>query len=819
MFALPHLLGIVQSERRLEFGHVPDNWWAVLELAALGGLCGWVVHTYRAEARAGSMMTRRMLLAGLRCGVMLLLAAIWLQPVWATYLREHIESHTLVLVDDSASVDIKDQYPGPEERSRLTEFFRALGRTDGPPGSCDRAGLIEMILKGGDSAFLRELTHRNRVKLYTFSDQTTEVATLAATRDGDADDAERLNDLKLDPAHRGAATDVGRALRESVDSVDGAIAGIVVISDGGFNQGESAEVLAQFARARGIAVHAIGVGDPAPARNIRVLELTAPVSAFIRDPFEISARIETTGLEGGPVDLELAARSAGGDAEPTVVARETIVVPQGAATIPVSFTQQGVRAGRFLYRLTALSSASEPIMVDNSAAVYVNVLDNKMRVLLVSGGPTWTYRFLSRLLQRDSTFDVSCWLQSADRNAVRDGDTVIDHLPETAAELFAYDVIVLLDPDPAQFPIGWADLVNRHVTRHGAGLLYCAGRKHTSAFFRNAELDELLKLLPVIADPEADLILNEIGYYQRQSLPVELPHGAVDQPLLAGGGQEVDGDDLWRQLARVHWHYPVKHEKAAATVLIRHCHPRMQNSYGGHVLLAVHYVGAGRATWMGFDAAWRWRRYREEIFNSFWVQNIRYLAEGRLLGGQPRGRIQTDRESYHLGDTMEFTARLTDGAYQPLAWPDVQMSIDVQGGADATQEVVLRADPARPGWFWGRCVARQNGRHVATIRLADEPGRPEVVISHEVDVRTSNLEFLKAELDRRQLITLAGQSAGGAYYELDQALTVPKMIPDRHETTITPGAIRPLWDNGWMLTLLVGSLCIEWALRKRWKLL
>ena len=78
------------------------------------------------------------------------------------------------------------------------------------------------------------------------------------------------------------------------------------------------------------------------------------------------------------------------------------------------------------------------------------------------------------LLQRDATVDLSCWLQSADVNAVRDGDVVIDHLPLTAEELFGYDVIMLMDPDQGDLDEDWCRLVDKFVSQYGGGLLYVA---------------------------------------------------------------------------------------------------------------------------------------------------------------------------------------------------------------------------------------------------------------------------------------------------------------------------------------------------------
>ncbi|MCH8912251.1 MAG: VWA domain-containing protein [Planctomycetes bacterium] len=839
-YALPTLFAQVNVERRFELTRLPENWTAVLGLALLAGLCWWVVRTYRVEARAGSTMARRMFLAGLRCVVVLLLALIWLEPVLATYLHQRFESYTLVLIDGSSSIQIADHYLDAEEKQVLEDFFEQVGGDEVPPGPYPRADLVELILKGNNGSFLKDLTRNNKVKLYTFADRTVRIATLKTNRTEHPDDDEEalaVEALDIQLNHSGSATDLGQTLRQAVDSLNGAPAAVVVISDGGFNQGESAEVLGDFAQARDIPIYTIGVGEAAPPRNCRVAELVAPPNAFINDPFEISTRIDTVGLTGEVITVELLTKQAGAAGEPMLVESKTIRTVPGVTRYPLSFAYRGERAGRSVFTVRATAGVAEPITSDNQSQTYVNILDNKMKVLLVASGPSWTYRFLARLLERDETFDVACWLQSADRTAVRDGNTVIDHLPDSAAELFDYDVIVLLDPDARSLPDGWAELVDTHVTRNGAGLMYCAARGHTPTFFHTPSAEPLVRLLPVVPHPEADFIINEIGYYQRQAQPIEFARGALDHAMFSGrlaGVETTRSGEMWKQLGRVFWHYPVRHEKAAATVLLRHGHPRMRNSAGGHVLLATQFVGAGRTTFLGFDGTWRWRRYGENLFDQFWVQNIRQLAEGRLSPDTARGQIQTDRTRYSAREPIVFRARLSNADYQPLDVPSVSLEIVIdradiraQSASDgsniAPTQITLRSDPNRIGWYKGQFVPPQPApvpaRYIASIRLPGAPGEEDAILTHEIEVRESDREILKPQMDRKQLVTLARRSAGGAYSEINEAFALPERIPDRHETTTTRGNAEPLWDTGWMLAGLVGLLSLEWALRKRWHLL
>ncbi len=813
-------LAEVRVEDRLELSNLPEHWLAVLGLATVLGVCWWVIRTYRRESRAGASSGGRLFLAALRCTVVGALALIWLQPVRVRYLHHHVESATLVLVDGSASMQIRDDYRQPQERRQVDDLLRQTGAAEPPGGPIARDQLVRAVLQGNEAAFLRGLQRRNRTTVYQFAEAPIELMTLPATRPGSAGSGAST---AIEPAavalqFTGRRTDLGATLRSAVTALDSApLAGVVLLSDGGINHGESVAVLAEFARAQNIPIHAIGIGEAAPPRNLRVAELEAPAHVFIRDPFQIRTRVESREMSGEAMTVTFSMRALDQASGTQTLKQETRVINGSPEDTVLMIDHQVRTPGRYACRVQIDSQVSEPIQSDNQREVFINVLDDQLRVLLVAGGPSWLYRYVSRLFQRDETVDISCWLQSADRTAVRDGDTVIDHLPATAQELADYDVIVLLDPDPRQLPADWATVLDHQVTRNGCGVLYCAGRKYTARLFRDPDSAALIDLLPVVPDPEADLILNEIGYYQTHSVPIEFPDRAWDNPILASGHAADVSSDIWQQIGRLYWHYPVKHEKPAATVLMRHGHPRMRNAHGGHVLLAMQYVGAGRTTYLAFDSTWRWRRYDEALFNQFWIQNVRYLAEGRLLGSAPRGRLESDRDTYEPGDTILFKARLTDANYEPLELAAVTLETQLDGDPATAARIELGRDPLRIGWYRGQLATRRPGRLQAILRLAD--GDAAATLQHEVSIVEPDRELRAPQMDRDRLVTLAERSDGGRYYNIHEAFSVLDAIPDRHETRVDRQTPRPIWDTPWVLAALVGLLGTEWALRKKWQLL
>lgn len=839
----PILAQVAREEFRYvtELRQVPEGWVAVGGLVILGLLLWAVVYMYRHEGRVGASARVRLLLGGIRCLILLVLAAILLEPVRVKILRRWIDSYTIVLVDNSSSMGLADNYRDAETSSGVREL---MGASD----SVRRADIVHRVLRRDQNAFLRNLADNNRLKVYTFSDEADLQAIVRTNREQQAvrpdpgsargadvgpggaapsgadnaappgdgpigSPATTLNaaELGLELNTAGPATNLERAFRRAVESLGGApIAGVVLITDGGINQGADAEEVARLARERRVPFHVIGVGDPSPPRNIRVVEIFAPENVFQTDPFGVTANLVAEGISGEPITVELRQRDASTGSEKIVESR-SILVGAGGAIEPVQFECKPEGVGRFMYTVAVTPLADETVVEDNSRQAAVSVIDSKTRVLIVAGGPNWNYSYVTNLLVRDETFDVSCWLQSADYGAVRDGDTIIDHLPATAEELFEYDVVLLIDPDPRELNEDWARLVDRLVSDQGGGMLYMAARPHGPDFLRDAGLKALHDLLPVIFDPEAELILNQVGHYQLSGADLEVPDSAVDHPILRMGDDAAAGRVLWNDVGDVYWHMPVLREKPVASVLMRHGNPRMRNSYGAHVLGAVQYVGAGRSGFLGFDSMWRWRRLGPPLYDRFWIQLIRYLAESKRMGGSNRATLVVENEQPSLGEAVVVSARMLDASFSPLR-RDVVAARFVTDGERG--EITLTSRPDRPGWFEGRFIPDRIGTYRITLPIpAAKPGDPQE-IGKDLVVSRPNLELLRPQMNRPALTVLAEQSHGGRLWPVNEAAQLPAAIPDLHEEI--PIRSRPvtLWDNWMVLAGLVFLMSLEWGVRK-----
>ncbi|MBX3395064.1 MAG: hypothetical protein KF841_06815 [Phycisphaerae bacterium] len=833
----------VSSESRIELAR-----WSADNALLIGGILSalaiyavwWM---YRREARGTLSKGMRWSLAAARVIVLLMLGLIGLEPVIVRYEHRRIDAQTIVLIDDSASMSLHDSYRNDADARRVVRVVGEIA-DDG----ILRSAVGERLLTSGSRGLLRLLAAENSVKLFSFGDSLTyrgEIRRATAQPDGgDAAAGSRRESLtsgalKLTAAE--PATDVGAAIRGAVDACAGApIAGIVLLTDGRFNHGEWTGNVGRFLAGRDIPLYAVGIGDPAEPVNARVVQIAAARSAFKNDPFDVTVRVDARGVNDQQIRLELFEQLDGKSRE--LVETRTLVPGADGKFAPAVFERKVKDPGtvRYIARIEPL--AYESVTSDNERELSpaVRILDDQMRVLLIAGSPSYDYRFLSRMFERDPTVNLSSWLQSADSKAVRDGNSVITQLPETPEELNLYDAIIMMDCDPTEFGPTWGSLVAAYVSDYGGGLLYAAGNKFTGRFLKNENLRSLIETLPVAVDPEAELVINELGHYQSRAWPILIPDDAIGDPILRQSDSPLETRSIWSSLGQVYWHYPVRREKSVARVLMRHSNPRMANAFGQHVLFATQYVGTGRTAWLGINSTWRWRRANERHFNRFWIQTLRFLVEGKLLGGRARGQLLTTKEEFEQGETVVVTLRALDEQFKPLLVPELELEVSaassrtttpeserVNGAADSSltsRTIELSPIVGREGFYEGRFAADSVGMHRLAVKLPGSIGGAasdaDRTIEREITVSPSDIELRETALDRsaiQELVSAVGGRSG--FYEVDETGSLPKLLPDMGRTFTVRGRPRPLWDNSTVMSVLVGLLLVEWALRKKARLL
>jgi hypothetical protein len=801
--------------------HAPQSWGVFVLLAVAVGVIWGVGALYRREQTECPRRIKTVL-AGLRIAVLVLLLVVWLGPALAVSTQRTLEPYVVMLVDESLSMSLADRYTDDAAAQAVAEVMGtdvATVRTQ----ELTRAQVIERLLAREDAALVRGLAAKGKLRVMSFAGSVKERRVIGAappeegegetSPDGVAAVLEALP--PLEPV--GASTNMAQAIREAMRSVSGEpLAAVVVISDGQNTEGDDPRGAAESAASENVPIFTVGVGDPSPAQNLRVAEVWAPDSVFRDDPFVVQAQLRAEGMAAAMVEVTLVGRKVSSDGAlgpEAVWATQTATV--GEADTRVSFEHKPTEAGDYVVTVRITPQENELLESDNARSTAVKVLSDQARVLLIAGSPSWEYRMVSTLLKRDKTTDISCFLQSMDQDMRQEGNTVIDRLPRTAEDLFKYDLVIFMDADPSGFDELWIELIQRFCNEHAGGVMWMAGPQYTQQFLTGFRTRQMADLLPVRVGELGAVDVESLLGTHTQGWPLKITAEGADHAMLRLDKDAAINRQMWEAMPAVYWTFPVRQARPGAQVLIEHSDPRLNRREGPRPLLVAGQVGPGRTVYMGFEGTWRWRKLGEKYFDRFWIQAVRYLAEGRLLGARKRGRIGTDRDVYAVGSRVAINARLFDAAFGPLTEPSVTATVKGPGGQMRTVE--LGAVPNQPGDYQGSVIATQVGLNEIAVILSD-PSAGSVQVARQVTVEVPRVEFADPRLNVALLSDLADRT-GGRYFTVAEAVGLPAAVDAPAETIIIRGRPIELWDTNRLLILLVVLLTAEWALRKRFKLL
>ena len=115
-------------------------------------------------------------------------------------------------------------------------------------------------------------------------------------------------------------------------------------------------------------------------------------------------------------------------------------------------------------------------------------------MLLADSSPRWEFRYLKTLFERDPTVSLKSVLQEADIEYAAEDKTALAHFPLNREELFAYDVLILGDLNPALLGTSTMELIRSFVRDSGGGVPMIAGTSFNPLAYRGTPLESLVPL-------------------------------------------------------------------------------------------------------------------------------------------------------------------------------------------------------------------------------------------------------------------------------------------------------------------------------------
>ncbi|MGH7139448.1 MAG: VWA domain-containing protein, partial [Pirellulales bacterium] len=664
--------------------------WTTLVFVLLAAV--WVLFWYYRESGPARRLYR-WLLAGLRLALVSLL--LMMLAGYVLSLSRTGLAYVVVLLDDSASMGTIDRYEDEKLRKAVAAHLKQTDAKDGT-----RLNLGKSLLLENNAALLKELGRRYKLKLYF-------VSSTARLQSGDADGLVRAV-REVDAL--GDNTRLGEAIEAVIDDLRGnPPSALLLFSDGINTAGAGLVEAAAYARRKGVPLFTVALGSETPVRDVELTDLLVDEVVFVDDVVNFEFKVSASGLDGKQAKAVLRQKDGS-----TPLAETTITLGKDGETERGRLTYRPTQVGEYDYVVEIERMGDENLMENNRLQRHVSVRKEQVRVLMVQAYPSYEFRYLKHLLERDTTVKLQTVLQEADPEYAQSDETALTVFPVRREELFEYDVLIFGDVNPAFLSGTALANIRAFVEEKGGGAVFLCGPLYTPMAFRDTPLAELLPIdFETSTGVDPGTIVNE-------PFQVQPTEAGLLAPTMQLGESLAETVSIWQSLPQLYWLFEAPALKPAARVWAEH--PVRATADGRHLpVIVMHYAGPGKVVMHATDETWRWRfRVGDVYFARYWVQTLRYLSRSKLLGKDRSAELATDRREYRRGENVRLRVRFFDEGQAPTE--DDGVTLIVGREQSQQEQLTLMRNATNRGVFEGVLVRPSEGAYHAAVAAPTLPG-------------------------------------------------------------------------------------------------
>ena len=563
---------------------------------------------------------------------------------------------------------------------------------------------------------------------------------------------------------------------------------LVLISDGRSTDQQQLEAAARHLRDRDIALYILACGSSAVKPELNIAEVIGnrDIARGERQPFTLS--IDSRGLIGEDIKINVTNGSGEvlnqstytigniGDGNEKDLSAQLI---NSESSIDVILHSEGDETLHF--------NLEGPNGLRSSISIQVHVSERKLRVLMLAHHPRYEMRYLRNALDRDATVEIHSYL--ADGRWRRWGADRFGpgNLPLQSSELKEYDAVIIGDINATALHLPAQENLVRAVRQYGLGLIWLPGERGAIAEFRNSTLG---KLIPATL-PDASSIQQ--GYLK----------GMLHQANVTELGRQYlkSGKIEWADLPDLIGNCPIDEKLKKGSQVLMHGTDDIP-------LIISRQYGSGRATLIAIDDTWRWRKNVGDFYlHRFHSSLLRFTSSGRQLHRKPWQILNTPSRA-RLGEAVQITVAPTGPLGEEVNLADsITLRLD-----HGDEHNIVRLHRDISGQSYGLSTsfftAGTYTMSIADGLLSDE------VRNSELTILNATAENADPRIDNDALTNLA-EATGGKIFS--DPVELAQAIPDRQRRR-SERRVEAVWDSMWLLIIAISVFCVEWAIRRHFRL-
>jgi hypothetical protein len=412
---------------------------------------------------------------------------------------------------------------------------------------------------------------------------------------------------------------------------------------------------------------------------------------------------------------------------------------------------------------------------------FINVLSNKIKVLLLSGSPSSDLAIMKTVLQEDPNLSVNSLTYIAP------GKTIESAAKEKLID--SADIFFMIGFPSKEVP---DDIIKRVLARNKPFL------------FTLTDAVDLNKLKYFQND--LSFTITRTGQAFNEVQPI-ITQDQAKNPLLQNNSQ--NNLNAWNNLPPVlQLNYQIT-AKPESEIIAR---IKVNNVPLNSPLILTKRIGTKRSITILAKDIWRWKLETApkelDLFDRFISGTVKWLNSSE---DQKQVRIKTIKKIYALGEEVEFSGEVYDESFNPIS--DADVSVNIIGG---DQKSEIRLNAVGSGLYEGKFHSNKSGDYSFT-GSADRGGKKIGTDAGRFNVGEIDVEMAEPRMNYEFLSGIA-RPTGGQFFNYDNYSglfdQLNKINSESSKEKITVSEIN-LWSDEWLLAITILVFSIEWFIRKR----
>ncbi|WP_018343445.1 hypothetical protein [Cytophaga aurantiaca] len=530
------------------------------------------------------------------------------------------------------------------------------------------------------------------------------------------------------------------------------IAASILLSDGIYNVGMNPSITPSAAP-----IYTIGIGDTTDKKDVRLVSAIHNKLAFKGNTFPILAELAQKGYNGIAATVQLKQKG-------KVLASQKITFSRSETQAPIEFRTSSDVVGIQHYVVEVVPLNEEFTTENNTQHVYIDIVDNKQKVLIVAPSPHPDIKAIQAALSAKENIETTIFIPGIHEYKVDNYSLIIfHHFPDgTATGKKEFDALV------ASKAPKWFIVSNQTSIPH---------------FNQTNSLMQI-----AVRSSQKDLIYGDVN-------------SSFDRFVMPAGIQELLGSAP--PLQCFFGDYKLKQD--GLTILFQ----RVGRVVTTKPLLSI---SSNRETMvLAGEGIWQWRLHNQLLqqntntFDEFIQKCVQYMSN---QNDKRKFRVYPTVNDLQSGEHLYFEAELYNDIMERIYGTDISLQIKNEAG-----KVFNYSFSTSPGnnRFEIKGLTEGVYHYTASTTLN---GKAEKSVG-EFIIRKTSLEAQSIKADFNLLKTISNKS-NGKFYTINQADALIEELKNKNFKTIirSKESLNEIINLPWILLLLIALVSGEWVIRK-----